>query len=200
MHEGRPLPMSPRAASSQAASRHHVWLALLVVAISAFSFVATCATPFATFAAVAALTLFRGDAFRITVALWLADQIVGYAIHGYPRTPESFSLGRGDRARGAPGDLERSRGGDAPPGGGAADPGIVGLAGSVRRVRGRAPRGCRFERRGHGELHARDRDPDLALNAAAFVGLCGLHRIGAMIGLSGSPVAIRASVARPASL
>jgi hypothetical protein len=27
------------------------------------------------------------------VALWLADQIVGYAIHGYPRTPESFAWG-----------------------------------------------------------------------------------------------------------
>ena len=70
-----------------------MWLALLVVAISAFSFVAACATPFAAFAAVAALTLSRGDAFRITVALWLADQIVGYAIHGYPRTPESFAWG-----------------------------------------------------------------------------------------------------------
>ena len=93
MHEGRPLPMSPRAVSSQAAWRHHVWLALLVVAVSAFSFVAACATPFAAFAAVAALTLSRGDAFRITVALWLADQIVGYAIHGYPRTPESFAWG-----------------------------------------------------------------------------------------------------------
>jgi hypothetical protein len=40
----------------------------------------------------------------------------------------------------------------------------------------------------------------LAVNAVAFVGLYGLHRVGAMIGLSGSPVPIPASVARPASL
>ena len=37
----------------------------------------------------------------------------------------------------------------------------------------------------------------LALNAVAFVGLCGLHRVGAMIGLISSPVLVPASVARP---
>ena len=68
MHEGRMFPMSSRAVSSQAAWRHHVWLALLVVdGQRRFSFVAACATPFAAVAAVAALTLSRGDAFRITV-------------------------------------------------------------------------------------------------------------------------------------
>ena len=36
----------------------------------------------------------------------------------------------------------------------------------------------------------------LAVNAVAFAGLCGLHRVGAMIGLSGSPVPINASAAR----
>ena len=40
----------------------------------------------------------------------------------------------------------------------------------------------------------------LAVNTVAFVGLYGLHRLGGVIGLSGSRVAIRASVARPASL
>ena len=61
--------------------------------ITAFSFAAACATPFAALAAVAALTLSRGDAYRIAVAVWLADQIVGYAIHGYPRTLESVAWG-----------------------------------------------------------------------------------------------------------
>ena len=36
----------------------------------------------------------------------------------------------------------------------------------------------------------------LAVNGVAFVGLWGLHRLGAAIGLSGSPVQIIASVAR----
>jgi hypothetical protein len=38
----------------------------------------------------------------------------------------------------------------------------------------------------------------LAVNAVAFAGLYGVHRVGAMIGLS-APAAIPASVARPAS-
>jgi len=40
----------------------------------------------------------------------------------------------------------------------------------------------------------------LAVNSVAFVGLYGLHRFGSMIGLSGSPVPIPASVARPTPL
>jgi hypothetical protein len=39
----------------------------------------------------------------------------------------------------------------------------------------------------------------LAFNAVAFAGLYGLYRLGAVMGLSGAPVAISASVARPAS-
>jgi hypothetical protein len=191
--------MSSRAVSSQAAWRHHVWLALLVVAISAFSFVAACATPFAAFAAVAALTLSRGDAFRITVALWLADQIVGYAIHGYPRTPETFAWGAAIgaaallatwtarwmviRLQAAP--LTRALSAllaafavyeaallaVALSGLGATESFTLGI---VTRI--------------------------LAVNAVAFVGLYGLHRVGAMIGLSSAPVPVPTSVARPASL
>ena len=200
MHEGRPLPMSSRAVSSQVTWRHHVWLALLVVAISAFSFVAACATPFAAFAAVAALTLSRGDAFRITVALWLADQIVGYAIHGYPRTPESFAWGVAIGAAAllatwtarwvvtrlqAAAPLTRA---------------VLALLGAfavyeatllVVAVSG--PGGTESFTLG---IVIRI----LAVNAAAFIGLYGLHRVGAMIGLSDSPVPVPASVARPASL
>ena len=39
----------------------------------------------------------------------------------------------------------------------------------------------------------------LAINAVAFVGLYGLHRLGAMIGLGGSPVPVLTSAARPVS-
>ena len=160
MHEGRPLPLSPPAVSSQAAWRHHVWLALLVVAISAFSFVAACATPFAAFAAVAALTLSRGDALRITRGALARRPDRRLCDSRLSAHVGELCLGRGDRGRGAPGDLDRSMDGDSPARGGAADPGIVGLAGGVRGLRGRAPRGRRFGARGHGELHARDRDAD----------------------------------------
>ena len=69
------------------------WLALLVVASAAFSFVFACATPFAAFATAAALTLSRRDAVRLTVAVWLANQVLGYAVLNYPWTANSFAWG-----------------------------------------------------------------------------------------------------------
>jgi hypothetical protein len=73
--------------------RHQAWLALLVIATSAFSFVFACAPPFAAFSVLAAMTLSRRDALRTTVALWLVNQVVGYAVLGYPRAVNSFSWG-----------------------------------------------------------------------------------------------------------
>ena len=72
---------------------HEFWLALLVAASAAFSFVFACATPFAAFAAAAALTLSRRDALRLTVAVWLANQVLGYAVLQYPWTANSFAWG-----------------------------------------------------------------------------------------------------------
>lgn len=72
---------------------HAVWLALLVAASAAFSFVFACATPFAAFGAAAALTLSRRDAVRLTVAVWLANQVLGYAVLKYPWTANSFAWG-----------------------------------------------------------------------------------------------------------
>jgi hypothetical protein len=200
MHEGRPLPMSPRAVSPSAAWRHPVWLALLVVAISAFSFVAACATPFAAFAAVAALTLSRGDAFRITVALWLADQIVGYAIHGYPRTPESFAWGAAigvaallatwtarwavTRLQAAAAPLTRA---------------LSALLGAFAVYEATLLAVAVSGLGGTESFTLGIVTGILAVNSVAFVGLYGLHRVGAMIGLSGSPVPIPPSVGRPAS-
>jgi hypothetical protein len=72
---------------------HQLWLALLVAASAAFSFVFACATPFAAFSAAAALTLSRRDALRLTVAVWLANQVLGYAVLKYPWTANSFAWG-----------------------------------------------------------------------------------------------------------
>jgi hypothetical protein len=74
---------------------HEVWLALLVAASAAFSFVFACATPFAAFGAAAALTLTRRNAVRLTVAVWLANQVLGYAVLKYPWTANSFAWGAG---------------------------------------------------------------------------------------------------------
>jgi len=72
---------------------HQLSLVLLVAASAAFSFVFACATPFAAFAAAAALTLSRRDALRLTVAIWLANQVLGYAVLKYPWTANSFAWG-----------------------------------------------------------------------------------------------------------
>src|SRR5438046_2750315 len=75
------------------AMRHHLWLAILVVATIGFTLVFACAAPFAAFGAAAALTLSRREALLATVALWLVNQITGYLVVGYPWTFNSVAWG-----------------------------------------------------------------------------------------------------------
>lgn len=71
-------------ASTPDLARHLLWLSLLVAASVAFSFGFACAAPFAAFGAATASTLGTRDALVLTVALWLANQIVGFSLLGYP--------------------------------------------------------------------------------------------------------------------
>ena len=64
--------------------RHVLWLTVLVAASIGFTFGFACAVPFAAFGAATALTLNTRDALLLTVALWLANQIVGFGLMGYP--------------------------------------------------------------------------------------------------------------------
>jgi hypothetical protein len=73
--------------------RHPLWLALLVAASVAFSLGFACAVPLAAFGAAAALTLSRRNALFFIGAVWLANQIVGYAMLGYPWTVHSLAWG-----------------------------------------------------------------------------------------------------------
>jgi len=68
-------------------------LALLVIASSGLTFWYACAAPFAAFAVFAAVALSERDALRVVVALWLANQAIGYLLLGYPRTANSFMWG-----------------------------------------------------------------------------------------------------------
>jgi hypothetical protein len=72
------------AATTPDLPRHVLWLTVLVAASVAFTFGFACAVPFAAFAAATALTLDTRDALLLTVALWLANQIVGFGLLGYP--------------------------------------------------------------------------------------------------------------------
>jgi hypothetical protein len=64
--------------------RRVLWLTVLVAASVGFTLGFACAVPFAAFAAATALTLDTRDALLLTVALWLANQIVGFGLMGYP--------------------------------------------------------------------------------------------------------------------
>lgn len=77
------------------AGRRPLWIALLVVASVVFSLGFACAVPLAAFAAIAALTLSRRDAFALVGAIWLANQIAGFAVHHYPVTASTLAWGAG---------------------------------------------------------------------------------------------------------
>jgi hypothetical protein len=77
------------------AGRRPLWIALLVVASIVFSLGFACAVPLAAFAAIAALTLSRRDAFSLVGAVWLANQIAGFAVHLYPVTASTLAWGGG---------------------------------------------------------------------------------------------------------
>jgi hypothetical protein len=70
-----------------------VWPAMLVAGSAALTMVYTCITPFAAFAVIGALTLSRGHALALTVAVWLANQVVGFGVLSYPWTARTFAWG-----------------------------------------------------------------------------------------------------------
>jgi hypothetical protein len=51
--------------------------------------------PLAAFAAIAALTISRRDTFSLVGAVWLANQIAGFAVHHYPVTASTLAWGAG---------------------------------------------------------------------------------------------------------
>ena len=64
--------------------RRASWLALLVAVSVAFTLGFACAVPFAGLGVAAALTLEKRDALLLTGAVWLANQLVGFAFLAYP--------------------------------------------------------------------------------------------------------------------
>jgi hypothetical protein len=75
--------------------RRPIWIALLVIAGIAFSLGFACATPFAAFAAAAALTMNRRDAMLLVGLVWLANQGVGFGVLHYPWTVDCLAWGAG---------------------------------------------------------------------------------------------------------
>ncbi|MEN9226463.1 MAG: hypothetical protein Q6L60_11250 [Thermostichus sp. HHBFW_bins_43] len=53
----------------------------------------TCTLPFVTIGILTGTTLTRQKAIISTLMIWLSNQIFGYLLHNYPRTPDSFGWG-----------------------------------------------------------------------------------------------------------
>lgn len=61
-----------------------LWIVLLTVASTATTLIFACATPFPSLAALAAVHMHRADGIKLMLATWLASQIVGFGVLGYP--------------------------------------------------------------------------------------------------------------------
>jgi hypothetical protein len=163
------------------------WLACLVLAVNALSFVFACATPFAAFGVLAAMTLPRTDAIRITVALWLANQAIGYGVLEYPRTANSFSWGLAIGAaavlstvvaRLIVSRLRTARG---------LTQAVVALAGTFAVYEAALFTAAVAGLGGTGAFAAPIVTRILVINAAALAGLAMLYRLGVAVGISRRP-------------
>jgi hypothetical protein len=74
-------------------ARRWLWILLLTAASVFVTLGMACATPFAALATLAALHMSRRDGLSLIGIAWLADQLVGYGLLGYPRTANSFAWG-----------------------------------------------------------------------------------------------------------
>lgn len=70
-----------------------LWTALLVTASLGLTLGFACAVPFAAFASIAALTMPRRDALLAVGLVWLANQVVGFAVLHYPFDAETLAWG-----------------------------------------------------------------------------------------------------------
>jgi hypothetical protein len=73
--------------------RTTVWVAIVTFSMVAFSFWFACATPLAAVGALAGSRMNRRDGATLIIAAWLANQLIGYLVLGYPRTWDSYAWG-----------------------------------------------------------------------------------------------------------
>lgn len=71
--------------------RKTLWAGLIATLAVVGSLAFACATPFAAFAALAASRMERSQGLMVVTLAWLSNQIIGFALLGYPTTASSFS-------------------------------------------------------------------------------------------------------------
>ena len=70
-------------------TRQSWFLPVVLVAISAVSSWEVCITPFVGFGVAAGYALSKRSAVLTVMAIWLANQAIGFAVLGYPRTVDT---------------------------------------------------------------------------------------------------------------
>lgn len=70
-----------------------IWLLILMLAAVAVTLALSCVTPFAALAVALAGTVGLGASLRVMVAVWLANQVIGFGLFHFPRTPGAFLIG-----------------------------------------------------------------------------------------------------------
>ena len=70
-----------------------LWVALIAAVSVGGSYVYACAAPFAAIGALAARKMDLATGLTLVVLAWIANQIVGYGLLGYPQTANSFAWG-----------------------------------------------------------------------------------------------------------
>jgi hypothetical protein len=79
--------------SANGAERRLLWIGFLTLATLLTSGVFACAVPFAALAALAALDTERDDGLLLIVAVWLVNQVYGFAVLGYPMEAQTYYWG-----------------------------------------------------------------------------------------------------------
>lgn len=75
------------------ASANTLWIALIAALTVGGSFVYACAAPFAAIAALAATKMDRASGLSLVIVAWIANQVVGFGLLGYPLDANTFAWG-----------------------------------------------------------------------------------------------------------
>ncbi|WP_036262176.1 hypothetical protein [Methylocapsa aurea] len=163
--------------------RRPLWIALLVAASVAFTLGFACAAPLAAFAGVAALTMPRQQALLLVGLVWFANQAVGFGVLHYPWTADTLAWGAGLGAVALLATLTAEWGAKR-------SSGLHPILSSTLAflLAFAIYEGLLFAASLISQSGVEDYAPAIvgrifAINAAAFIGLLAVNRLGASIGL-----------------
>jgi hypothetical protein len=162
--------------------RYGILFGLLVAASVAASLAFACAMPFAALAAVAALHLDRRRSLAVIAAAWVANQLVGYLLLDYPRGWDSFAWGGALLAAAAAAVLA-AEASVRRLGGGGIRAGAAALLGGFAAYELALALAATVLPGSWAAFAPAVLARILIVNAAVFVALLGLHRLGGMAGL-----------------